>query len=68
MSDYDGQDQAYQDLLVENQDLLEVVTHLTSALENIAALIHYQSHLKHQDRWLADVIEQGLVSLDEVKA
>tara|TARA_R110002020_G_scaffold216353_5_gene423970 strand:- start:3701 stop:3937 length:237 start_codon:yes stop_codon:yes gene_type:complete len=71
-SDYDGQDQAYKDLLAENQDLTrsvfeytEVIIQLTSALENIAALIHYQSHLKHQDNWLADVIEQGLVTLDE---
>ena len=33
---------------------------LLVAVEEIAGLIYYQEHLKHQDRWLKKIIEQGL--------
>ena len=56
-SDYDGQDQAYQDLLEENEMLL-------AEIENIAALIHYQAPLKEQDRWLAEIIKSGLYTIE----
>ena len=58
MSDYDGQDQAYQDLLHENDELRAII-------ENIAALIHYQLPLKAQDRWLATMIERGFYTPEE---
>tara|TARA_R110002020_G_C16230779_1_gene768330 strand:+ start:369 stop:590 length:222 start_codon:yes stop_codon:yes gene_type:complete len=34
---------------------------LHDALDNIAHIIHYQEHLKEQDKWLARVIKEGLV-------
>tara|TARA_R110002012_G_scaffold62914_1_gene165502 strand:- start:30234 stop:30392 length:159 start_codon:yes stop_codon:yes gene_type:complete len=37
---------------------------LRDAINNIAHLIHYQSHLKEQDRWLERVIDAGLVKID----
>lgn len=58
MSDYDGQDQAYQDLLDENDELRSII-------EDIAALIHYQVSLKEQDRWLASMIERGYYTVEE---
>ena len=58
MSDYDGQDQAYQDLLHENDELRAII-------ENIAAIIHYQLPLKAQDRWLATMIERGFYTPEE---
>ena len=33
---------------------------LLSAVHEIAGLIYYQAPLEEQDRWLLDVIEQGL--------
>tara|TARA_R110002072_G_scaffold44161_9_gene123855 strand:- start:922 stop:1179 length:258 start_codon:yes stop_codon:yes gene_type:complete len=77
-SDYDGQDQAYVDLerqlvvavdyadelMVRNDRLKAHVTRQRNELDNIAHLIHYQSHLKHQDRWLARMIEEGLVTIE----
>ena len=77
-SDYDGQDQAYVDLerqlvvavdyadelMVRNDRLKAHVTRQRNELDNIAHLIHYQSHLKHQYRWLARMIEEGLVTIE----
>lgn len=71
-SDYDGQDQAYQDLIDENDALL--VSLVTARLENeqllehirnIAVHIYFQEHPKHQDRWLKVVTDEGIVSFDE---
>jgi hypothetical protein len=50
-SDYDGHDQAYQDLLDENEKL-------RAEIKNIATLIYLQAPLKAQDKWLADVIQR----------
>ena len=58
MSDYDGQDQAYQDLLHENDELRAII-------ENIAAIIHYQLPLKAQDIWLEDTIKRGYYTVEE---
>ena len=55
---YDGQDQAYQDLLDENDSLRKEI-------ENIASLIHYQAPLNAQDKWLADVIEYGFYTPEQ---
>tara|TARA_R110002072_G_scaffold44161_10_gene123858 strand:- start:67 stop:456 length:390 start_codon:yes stop_codon:yes gene_type:complete len=34
------------------------------AIDNIAHIIHYQEHLKEQDKWLARMIEEGLVTIE----
>jgi len=34
-------------------------------ITQICDLIHYQAHLKHQDEWLAEVIEMGLYTTEE---
>ena len=64
MSDYDGQDQAYVNLLETVEDLEVTNQKLKDELDNIAHLIHYQSPLKHQDRWLARMLEEGLVTIE----
>jgi len=64
-SDYDGQDQAYQEMLDENDHLHILKDMLLAEIENIAALIHYQAHLKEQDRWLAEMIEQGFYTPED---
>jgi hypothetical protein len=58
MSGYDGQDQAYQDLLDENDELRALI-------ENIATIIHYQLPLKAQDIWLAGIINRGYYTVEE---
>ena len=64
-SNYDGQDQAYQDLLVSVSTLAHENEMLSNALQEIAALIRYQASLADQDRWLANIMELGLYTLDE---
>jgi len=64
-SDYDGQDQAYQEMLDENDHLHILKDMLLAEIENIAALIHYQAPLKEQDRWLAEMIEQGFYTPED---
>ena len=64
-SDYDGQDQAYQDLLDENLGLIELNGLLRGQIQNIAELIYFQEDLKHQDRWLKIVMDEGIVCLHE---
>ena len=63
-SDYDGQDQA-------SVDLLETVEHLEAEnkklhyeLGEIACIIFYQCSMKHQDRWVARMREEGLVTIE----
>ena len=58
MTEYDGQDQAYQDLLEECEQLRTMLT-------EICELIHYQAALKHQDRWLQHCIKLGLYTIEE---
>ena len=65
MSNYDGQDQAYQDLLSDHEMLSEQYEMLHEYLQNIAALIHYQVDLKAQDRWLATMIERGFYTPED---
>jgi len=50
-SDYDGQDQAYQDLLDECEEL-------RGHLAEICTLIHYQ------DRWLDKIIKLKLYKIE----
>ena len=57
-SEYDGKDQAYQDLLEENDRL---VNHIT----DICDIIYYQEPLKIQDRWLKVMTEKGFYTPDE---
>tara|TARA_R110000824_G_scaffold399157_1_gene604162 strand:+ start:118 stop:261 length:144 start_codon:yes stop_codon:yes gene_type:complete len=33
---------------------------LLDAVEDIAALIYHQAPLKHQDRWLKDIMDKGI--------
>ena len=61
-SDYDEQDQAYQDLLEYSKDENDK---LRAIIENIAALIHYQAPLKEQDRWLAAMIIGGYYIVED---
>lgn len=67
------QDQVYQDMLCELNALhFHVVPMLedknemlSNALQEIIALICYQAPLDEQDKWLANMIELGLYTLDE---
>ena len=46
----------------------EFVSHyveLKNAVEEIAALIYYQSSLNDQDRWLEDIIVRGIWEIPE---
>ena len=52
MSDYDGQDQAYQDLLEENDRLADYIA-------EICDIIYMELPLRFQDRWLEVMIEKG---------
>jgi len=57
-SEYDEQDQAYQDLLEENDRLVNYIA-------DICDIIYYQEPLKIQDRWLKVMTEKGLYTPDE---
>ena len=52
MSDYDEQDQAYQDLLGENIELADYIA-------EICDIIYMELPLRFQDRWLGVMIEKG---------
>ena len=64
-SDYDGQDLEYQLLLTENTMLLNENEMLLDYLQNIAAIIYYQTSLIDQDRWLATMIERGIYIVED---
>ena len=64
-SDYDGQDQAYQDLLDENDALIRKNDELRFMIESIASIIYYQAPLKEQDKWLEVMIERGFYTVEE---
>ena len=57
-SDYDEQDQAYQDLLVENEKSF-------ASIQEICELIYMEQPLKYQDGWLENMIEKGVWSAPE---
>ena len=57
-SEYDEQDQAYQDLLEENDRLADYIA-------EICDIIYYQEPLKIQDRWLKVMTEKGFYTPDE---
>ena len=57
-SEYDEQDQAYQDLLEENDRLVNYIA-------DICDIIYYQEPLRIQDRWLDVMIEKGFYTPDE---
>lgn len=38
---------------------------LLEAVQEIAAIIYYQSSLKDQDRWLENIIDKGIWRPDE---
>lgn len=65
MSEYDEHDQAYQDLLEEANACREQNDTMKELITQICDLIHYQANLKHQDAWLAEVIEMGLYNTEE---
>ena len=52
-SDYDGQDQAYQDLLVENRMLADYIA-------EICDIIDMQLPLRYQDKWVEVMTEKRL--------
>ena len=57
-SEYDEQDQAYQDLLEENDRLVNYIA-------DICDIIYYQEPLKIQDRWLKVMTEKGLYTPED---
>jgi len=57
-SEYDEQDQAYQDLLEENDRLADYIA-------EICDIIYYQEPLKIQDRWLKVMTEKGLYTPED---
>ena len=52
----------YLDKVVEKD---AYVSFLKSTIEEIAAIIYYQSSLRDQDRWLNGVIQDGLYNPEE---
>ena len=52
-SDYDGQDQAYQDLLEENRMLADYIA-------EICDIIDMQLPLRYQDKWVEVMTEKRL--------
>ena len=56
-SEYDEQDQAYQDLLEENDRLADYIA-------EICDIIYYQEPLRVQDRWLEVMTKKGLYTPD----
>ena len=52
-SDYDGQDQAYQDLLEENRMLADYIA-------EICDIIDIQLPLRYQDKWVEVMTEKRL--------
>ena len=65
MSEYDEQDQAYVDLHEYAVGLERLRDSLLEAIEDIADIIHHQMPLRHQDKWLARMIEAGYVAYEE---
>jgi len=65
MSEYDEQDQAYADLHEYTLSLEQLRDSLLEAIEDIADLIRYQMPLRHQDNWLARMIEAGYIFYEE---
>ena len=57
-SEYDGQDQAYQDLLEENIELADYIA-------EICDIIYMELPLRFQDRWLEVMTEKGLYTPNE---
>ena len=52
-------------LAVEVTGLHKENTVLKDYIDNIAAIIAYQCALKEQDRWMADMIQEGLYNPDK---
>lgn len=65
MTEYDEQDQAYQDLLEEANAYREQYDRVRELITEICDLIHYQAHLKHQDAWLQRCVTLGLYTIEE---
>ena len=57
-SEYDGQDQAYQDLLEENDRLADYIA-------EICDIIDMELPLRYQDKWVEVMTEKGLYTPDE---
>ena len=57
-SDYDGQDQAYQDLLEENRMLADYIA-------EICDIIYMELPLRYQDKWVEVMTEKGLYNPNE---
>ena len=58
MSEYDEQDQAYQDLLEENKEL-------ESYIAEISDIIYMELPLRYQDKWVEVMTEKGLYTPHE---
>ena len=57
-SEYDGQDQAYQDLLEENDRLADYIA-------EICDIIDMELPLRYQDKWVEVMTEKGLYNPNE---
>lgn len=57
-SEYDGQDQAYQDLLEENDRLADYIA-------EICDIIYMELPLRYQDKWVEVMTEKGLYNPNE---
>ena len=57
-SEYDGQDQAYQDLLEENKALADYIA-------EICDIIYMELPLRYQDKWVEVMTEKGLYNPNE---
>jgi len=57
-SEYDGQDQAYQDLLEENIELADYIA-------EICDIIYMELPLRYQDAWLKAMTDKGLYDNEE---
>ena len=57
--------QKYEKLAVDYEALYKLSEKLSQRLNQIAGIIYYQEHLKHQDRWLKAGIEDNLWRIDD---
>ena len=65
MTEYDEQDQAYQELMEEANACREQNGTMKELIKEICALIDYQCSLWHQDQWLVKCINLGLYTREE---
>jgi len=65
MTEYDEQDQAYQDLLEEANAYREQHDRMRKLISRMCYLIYHEAALMFYDEWLEDCISLGLYTIEE---